>query len=267
MVSSIVAPNEMWAVTASIDFSDAAFVKRATLLDRLATDVAFFSSRDTADFENFEGLQKLMDERIVVMDPFETFSKEIIHLPPEAFQRQDVRSRYFATALESEHGVRAVPFLEPCPHCAPVDDTRKLDVLRVVLSQLPVPGPQTTWQDIVDWRNDEEVRRKYLRLRTWMNRAGRGEQSARELVDELASSLAEYDSYMSLRFRKFSRGRIEVVVSAIAEILDDLTHVRLASAVERLFSLGKERFDLLESEFSAPGRELAYISEVRQRFG
>ena len=140
------------------------------------------------------------------------------------------------------------------------------DAVVVALEKLPLPDAATPVEAIMDWRNDEDAKRRLTRLRVWLNRALRQHLTTAELRDELEVSLADYGEYMALHHRKMARGRCEIVCSAIAEVLEALPKIKLSPLLDVVFHSSRTQFQLAEIEAKAPGRELAYILRARERF-
>ena len=134
------------------------------------------------------------------------------------------------------------------------------------MNELPLPDYETPWQAIYDWREDSDAREQYRRLRAWIGRAAREQVNAPDIGEELASMLSTYERYMALRHKKIVRGRLEAILVVVAELVEDIAHFRLSSAVNRFFSFRRDEILLLESEIAAPGHEVAYIASTRARF-
>lgn len=145
-------------------------------------------------------------------------------------------------------------------------NSRRSSVLRVVLHAMPLPSEDTPWQAILDWRNDADATTRYRRLRAWVNGLCRGNYSAADARDELATLMDDYQIYMRKQHRDMTRSRMEVIATTAAEVLEDLAHVRFSRTIEALFRLLRGEATLLESELTAPGREVAYIVQTREHF-
>ena len=96
-----------------------------------------------------------------------------------------------------------------------------------------------------------------------MNREG---WTASEAEDAIASMLDDYDSYMRRHHKRMTRGRLEVIVTTSADVLEELTHLKFAPTVERLFRLFRDEADATSPDLDAPGREVAYIYSARKHF-
>ena len=139
-------------------------------------------------------------------------------------------------------------------------------VIHVVLKSIPLPHDGTAWEDIIEWRNDPEARKRYLRLKHWMNTVVSENRSPQDLHDEIQMLLAEYEDYVKLHCRKLQIGILETFVTTSAEVLEGLVKLKLSDAARALFSLKRRDVELLEAERLAPGRQLAYIAQARGRF-
>lgn len=141
------------------------------------------------------------------------------------------------------------------------------DVLRVVLHDFPLPDRTTPWQAIYDWRNDADAVRRYRRLRAWVGELCRNHIQPQDIRDQLAVLTDDYGTYMKRYHRTMRKSRAEVIATTAAGILEDLAHVKLSGAVEKLFALWKAEASLSEIELDAPGREIAYLVAAKDRFG
>lgn len=152
------------------------------------------------------------------------------------------------------------------PSVSPLITTRA-EALRVILYQLPLPSNDTPWEAIRDWRNDAEAREKYLVLRAWISRLARERLNSSDIEEEIAAKLATYQSYMAVQHKKMQRSRFEAIILPLAQAAEDALRLRLSSAAEKLVGLFRQELTVLESELTAPGREIAYIATSHDRFG
>lgn len=183
--------------------------------------------------------------------------------PTERIAVVDFQSRVLSDALHTK-GVETVPVLyRSVLPPVPADASSKAEVLRVILNAFPLPSSETPFSAILDWRSDEEALRKYRRLRAWISRASQPTSTAAQISEELATLLDDYELYMRSQHTKLARGRIEIIVTTAAEVLENVATLKLSTAVSRLFGLLKEDATLLQSELSAPGREVAYVAHAR----
>ena len=77
-----------------------------------------------------------------------------------------------------------------------------VDVYQVVLRNLPIPDDTTSFEQIIDFRNDAESREKIIALKNWINEMSKGNLSASELDDKLQYLANEYKRYTKLHKMK-----------------------------------------------------------------
>ena len=175
--------------------------------------------------------------------------------------------RYTASELRTRFGIDAVavpPIIEVQNADAPASHEA---VVRIALSEFPLPHESTSWQSIQDFRRDDGARSQFSRLKLWINRAGKTGLAEYEVADELRELLYEYEDGMKLHKMKAQRGILEVVITTTAEIAESLLRFKVSSAAKAIFSVKDYKLKLLEEEKSTTGREIAYIVSARAAFG
>lgn len=138
--------------------------------------------------------------------------------------------------------------------------------LGIIAKSFPIPNELVSLDEIIEFRQDEVLLRKRNALLTWQNKVIREGYTAAELADELAYLLNDYTEYMKLKKKIFTSGLIETVLKIPLEILENLIKLKPSKAIEAVFTFRKIKYDLMEAEFTAPGREVAYIADARRRF-
>lgn len=140
-------------------------------------------------------------------------------------------------------------------------------VLDIVLDCIPQPSIDTPWEALLDWRNDEEAKSKFLRLKVWMNSIStRQDINMNHLKEEIDYLIDEYRRYMELQKAKFSSGTLRSIVVGAAEIIESVAKLKLKNLAEMSFQIRQANIDLKVAEFAAPGRELAYIVHAQNQF-
>ena len=140
-------------------------------------------------------------------------------------------------------------------------------VWRIVIAEMPQLSLDVPWQDVLDFRKEEQTQQLSRGLRRWVRKTASENLSAAEVEDEVRYLLGEYKRHMKVSGMKADRAALEFLVPHDAQVdtegveqnfncLSDLARVTRAS-----------RLELLEAEMKAPGRELALIPKLRKRFG
>jgi len=174
--------------------------------------------------------------------------------------------RYTASELRAKFGVDAVavpPNIEVANADAPAGHEA---VVRIALSEFPLPPESTPWQNIRDFRSDDGARSQFSRLKQWINRIGKAGLQEYEVSDHLRELLYEYEESMNLHKMKAQRGILEVLVTTTAEVAENLLRFKVSTAAKAIFAVKDHKLKLLEEEKKTVGREIAYIVSARRAF-
>ena len=123
----------------------------------------------------------------------------------------------------------------------------------------------TPWETIQSFRHDPDSKQKLACLRAWTISLGSAEDP-RIVRDQIEASIVEYTEHMRLHKLLYSTATLEVVVTGAADLIEDLTRLRLGSAVRRVFALRQSKVKLLQGGAAAPGRALAYLMKAQHGF-
>ncbi len=97
-----------------------------------------------------------------------------------------------------------------------------------------------------------------------MQDISRQDYSKKEISDRIDHLLHEYEQHLKFHRLKYTHGTFRVFMTTASEILEGLVRLKFSKVTETLFSLSEKKLDLFEAELSAPGREIAYISNAKQ---
>lgn len=149
-------------------------------------------------------------------------------------------------------------------------NTSITDCFRLILQSLPVPDETIPWEEILDFRRDEQTRAQLGRLGRWIRSAIRRLDTEKvtldELQDELAESIDSYSEHMRINKIKYSTSTIETIVTTGAKIAESIVKFKFSALAKNLFRIRHQQIALMEAELNAPGRELAYIVTANERF-
>jgi len=185
----------------------------------------------------------------------------------EAFDiARPLMARLNAIVVSSVLGVDAIPCLSLDAYERPVSPAGEQDVLHLVLSKLPLPAAQTRWTDILEFRNDPDLKHSILGLRRWMRKVAGQSLSKQEIAEEIEWLMEEFRRHTELHKLKARTTAIEALIKIPFEVLENLLTLRWSKLLEPLLVLRKHRIQLLEAESNAPGRELCYLVKAGERF-
>lgn len=168
--------------------------------------------------------------------------------------------------------IHAVPVSNRIPNLFPdlkgVIKSKKHHVLEIILKELPMPTEDVAFEQILDFRKDEDSRNKLKSLRHWWtNTLRKGELSPNEIGEELEFSLHKYEERMKVMKMKYQKSVFRILLTIPFDLIENLIKLKFSSAFNALFTFQDLRLKFIIEELSAPGRELAYISKAKDIFG
>lgn len=171
-----------------------------------------------------------------------------------------------AAKVSNTYEINAVPILHSFVDSAESAKSREIRVVDVIVKSLPLPNDDTPLGRILDFRQDENVRKTLLAFKVWQDSVVKSELTAREVANLLNHLVAEYEGQLKLHRLKYRTGIFNTLVTTSAEVVEHLAGLKFSSAAKALFSLQTRKIALLEAENASVGREVAYIALARERF-
>lgn len=139
-------------------------------------------------------------------------------------------------------------------------------VVDVVLQNIPIADEDVSWEQILDFRNDENSKIHIINLRRWINKLSSENPSIKHIQEEIDYLISSYHDHMRFHKMKTQLGIIETIVSVPLDIAEQLVKLKWSNIAKSLFFFRKKKLALMEAERSAPGRELAYIIKAKEQF-
>lgn len=182
------------------------------------------------------------------------------------FNVEDIRTRIGAAYLGSEN-----PLIEFIPIVSSfgsyIKRSSKDLATHVILDSIPVPDPITSWEELIDFRNDEDMKRKYYALINWVNDIAKADLPLHVVVDKYNQLYSEYLHQYKLHKIGSKLTKIEILISYGSEVISSLLQKGLVSAFKGVVNVSQKHVALLKDEKNIQGRELSYLLKVKERFG
>ncbi len=181
--------------------------------------------------------------------------------------RVDYDRRRLAHDLKNMHGINAYPIFSK--DVILMDDfiSGREDVLSVVFKSLPEPDfDNTPWEQILEFRENENNKKLLGYLRHWTNTVSKSQMTFQEINDELEYHCAKYEEYIKSQKTKINYGTLETLLMIPAKMLEGVIRLKPTKTVEALFEFKHRRLKLNDAEIKAPGRSLAYLISARKEF-
>jgi hypothetical protein len=229
-------------------------------------DVDQFKRELDTSSENFNRIELVKKSGTEFLDIIKDAYRVILEGHKKASITLDYVTRLSCIELRESGNVDAFPLTYSEKIFPESAVASKTDIVRVVLKALPIPDENTSWEQIIDYRNDSDTAGKFLALRRWITTTARAQIPANELEEELEWLLFDYQRHLNLHKLKTNWGAFETIVTVGAEFLENIARIRWGKAAKLLFTLKHRKVDLMEAEMKAPGAEVAYIVKSRSYF-
>lgn len=148
-----------------------------------------------------------------------------------------------------------------------VPTEKKSNIIQFLLNDIPQPDINTPWEQIVDFRSDENVKNKYLALINWINKVSNSSGSLSDIKDEYEYLYNDYIKHFKLHKLKYNNTILELIVTAGAGMLMALQSGEFIPSFKNLLQMNLSHIKLMEEESKIPGKEVAYIYHAKKEFG
>jgi hypothetical protein len=139
-------------------------------------------------------------------------------------------------------------------------------VWKIILKEIPQLDTRASWQDVLNFRQEERTQHLTRSLRNWVRKTVTQDLTPAELEDEVRELVYEYENHLRIAHMSADKGILEFLITGAAEIVENVVKLRFAKIATLASAIRNRRVQLLKEEANAPGRELALISEVKKRF-
>ncbi len=189
------------------------------------------------------------------------------HLAELLYRMGTYKSRIQSAYLRQSLGNEAYPIIDNLNDMGEfLSDLPKAHVVNVLLKKIPVPDVQTPWEQLLEFRSNDDAREKYLRVKRWLYKTATQEVNTLEMYQEIDSLIHEYEQYMALHKLKFQQGMLKASVLTTVDFVENMMKLNFSKAAKALFNIQQDKVKMLEAEMKAPGRELSYFVKLRQTF-
>ena len=151
------------------------------------------------------------------------------------------------------------PVLQPTSMATPV--------VSVILRALPIPAQDVPTEAILDFRRDEDAMDTLKGLRIWANDIGRKDLSSTEIQQKLEELLFEHQQHMKLHKLEARNMAFRTILRLPFEIAENIPRLKFTKIFDSLCNFRLGRLDLLKAEKASPGRRVAYVTRIAERFG
>jgi len=132
---------------------------------------------------------------------------------------------------------------------------KKSSVIQFLLNDIPEPDINTPWEQIVDFRSDENVKNKYLALINWIKKVSNSSVSLSDIKEEYEYLYDDYIKPLKLHKLKYNNTILELIVTDGAGMLLALQAGEFISSFKNLLQINLSYIKLMEEESKIPAKK------------
>lgn len=141
----------------------------------------------------------------------------------------------------------------------------KSEIIQIVFKKIPVPQKNLSWDEVIEFKNDVNIKSKYFALINWVNNISKENLSLSEFEDKLNYLYYDYLSNVKRTKIKYDLSVIQLLLNSTAYTVENLIRLKFSNITNSLFQFTKQKVSLLEFEANLPNREIAYIHEIEKK--
>lgn len=163
----------------------------------------------------------------------------------------------------TQEGSESFPIFEAVPNYTSAG--KKEQVLNFFLSKIPTPEDNTSWENILDFKNDANTKNKYNALINWVNKVAKEESNLNEIEDEYNYLYSDYVEQFKIHKMKYKLSNLEIIACLGFDFIAG--NLGISSVKTTAFRFWQSEMNLLEAESKFSGKEIAFIYKANEKFG
>ena len=137
----------------------------------------------------------------------------------------------------------------------------------VVMAYVPVPDPLTSWEAILDFRQDTANRRDFANFRAYILKQARSEKQPAELRDEIELDFLNLQASLARCRIKYRTRMVETIVVSAVSVIENILKIRFSELVKPFFQLTRSHLEYLEEEARHAEHSLYYVVKLSEASG
>jgi len=221
--------------------------------------------KNVSEYDYFYNkFQKTYQEAVDLLEKnYKSGFLNFLNLPNEFDKFADAHLRLSKSFLEINNPNSIIPLVNDFTD---FKEEKKSTVIRFVLDQIPTPSESFSLDEVIDFKNDNDNKRRYYTLIKWINEVSKGNLNIDEVSDEYNYLMSEFETeFKNLKIKK-NLNKLEIYLKIPLEIAENLIKINWSKIPGILIELKRNSLTSYESEFSLSGKELAYIFKVKEYF-
>lgn len=137
----------------------------------------------------------------------------------------------------------------------------------VILRNIPkIDLDKTEFEHFLEFIIDSETIKLRRRMFGWENEIKKKNLNPNELQELISTQLDDYKTWIEAAKLKYEYSTFELILTVSIEFLENLIKLKPTQALKSIVNFRKRKADYILDELKAPGRELAFIHQITERF-
>ncbi|MEP1489411.1 MAG: hypothetical protein ABJK28_13395 [Algibacter sp.] len=190
------------------------------------------------DFVHSSFLNKYNETLSLLKTDYSTGLLQFINLLDDFNEFSDHHVRLISLFLKnSKSKIETIPLVEDLKE---INETKKTQVIRLTIKNLPIPSDDVPLDEILDFRKDSDNKRRYLGLINWINNVSSKTLNLSEIEDELKFYTLEFENRMKIEKQKYKLSNVELIFSLPLEITENIIKINWSKIPKTLINIKKE---------------------------
>jgi hypothetical protein len=202
---------------------------------------------------------ELMDKFHDSTDKFDTISKVLDYTTTAS----DLCSITSSVALNME-GNSTIPVVQLKKNLKQHENSNH--IINCIIRKFPFVDDTIIWEKIFEFKQDNEIIRKFRQLQDWIIEISKNNYSENEISQKLDFLIDEYENQIKLHQLKVRYLNLELMLSSTVGVIENLAKLNFKDIGSNLLSLKREKINLILEEQNLKGNEIAYITNVAKSF-
>ncbi len=139
-------------------------------------------------------------------------------------------------------------------------------VFNILVNNIPVPAENIPLNEILDFKELDSTKKRINRIRNWAKKISMKQLSPNEIQDEINELLFEYTQHYEIHKLKYNLKRNQIIITAFPSMIEYLMKMKFSEISKSAFLLKEAELELQEKELGLPGKEIAYLYDIKKTF-
>ena len=143
----------------------------------------------------------------------------------------------------------------------------KSTLINLTVEEFPIPSDAVSWEMIVDFRNNDDSKKKKEILIDWINDMAINPIDPKEFQLRLKILIREYQEEFDKYKIQYKKGIFRTVVKSTLTIAEKLVTLNWSELLNPIFEIQDNAENLMKIERKLKNRQIGYLMKSKRKFG